>query len=129
MPRTLTLAAGQQSGNPLGRRKGSRNRFSLAVMAVDRPVTLDRTKPYECWNDRYVQDGRDFHKVTMELLDKDAPPPMRPKLLDIQEPRQTLIWKEKMPLIQGSWLYDPATHLPINPCSWLFEGYQHQTPK
>lgn len=97
------------SDNIKGRPKGAKNKLTLEVLAADRPLTLDKTRPFECWSDRFVQDGRDFHKFTLELLEKDAPAPVQPEMLDIREVRQDFLWKGRLYHIQNGWLFDRRT--------------------
>jgi hypothetical protein len=106
-----------ESGNRAGRPQGSLNKTTLAVLAgireaeaeLAKPLLLDKSRPFECWSDRFVQDGRDFHKFTLELLNKDAPAPIQPEMLDIREARQDCLWKGRLCHIQHGWLFDRRT--------------------
>jgi hypothetical protein len=106
-----------ESGNRAGRPKGSLNKTTLAVLTgiseaeaeLAKPVLLDKFRPFECWSDRFVQDGRDFHKFTLELLNKNAPAPVQPEMLDIREVRQDCLWKGRLCHIQNGWLFDRRT--------------------
>lgn len=104
-----------QSGNPAGRPRGSLNKITLAVLAGNRPLTLDKGKPYETWSDCYIQSGMRFRRDTLERVNPKGPVPTRPERLTIREVRQEVIWKGRRYLSQRGWLFDPATHLPLKP--------------
>jgi hypothetical protein len=97
------------SGNPKGRPRGARNILTLAVMTGIGQIILDRTRPYEILKDRLVQNGRDFDKVTMELLDKDAPPPVCPERLDRGKHRKIVEWQGRRYFLQEGWLFSTLT--------------------
>jgi hypothetical protein len=104
-----------QSGNPGGRPIGAQNKITLAVLAGNRPLTLDKNKPFETWSDCYIQSGMRFRRDTLERINPKGPIPTRPERLDIREVRQEAKWKGRRYLSQRGWLFDPATHLPIKP--------------
>jgi hypothetical protein len=85
-----------------------------AVQEVSKPLTLDRSRPFEVWSDCYIQHGMRFRKDNLLRVNPKGPIPTRPERLDIREPRQAVEWKKKRCLIQRGWLFDPATHLPID---------------
>ncbi|MDD3581160.1 MAG: hypothetical protein PHW74_09085 [Desulfobacca sp.] len=119
-PRGRPLKPGQ-SGNPKGRLIGSLNKLTLAVLAGSRaavqklaqPIMLDKSLPYECWGDRYVQFGREFRKDTFTLKDPDGAVIPQPEMLDIRKFRQPIIWKNREYLIQDGWLFDRHTYMAV----------------
>jgi hypothetical protein len=92
------------SGNPKGRPKGAKNKFTLAV-GEPGPIMLDLDKPYESWSGKYVQSGRVFHKDTMEELNPGAPPLEQPEILNTRKPRIEIRWKRKDYFLQDGWLF------------------------
>ncbi|MDD2902493.1 MAG: hypothetical protein PHU44_08655, partial [Syntrophales bacterium] len=82
-----------QSGNPAGRPKGAKNKFSLMVLAANEPIFLDRNRPFEVWSDRYVQDGREFRKDTLQEINPGNPTPVQPEIMDKKKPRTEIIWR------------------------------------
>jgi hypothetical protein len=85
-----------------------------AIEELSKPLTLDRSRPFEVWSDCYIQHGMRFRKDNLLRVNPKGPIPTRPERLDIREPRQAVEWKKKRCLIQRGWLFDPATHLPID---------------
>ena len=61
------------------------------------------------WGDRFLQQGREFAKDTLQEINPGGPMPVPPEKLDVGELRQKVMWKGKMFLIQGGWLFDPVT--------------------
>ena len=102
-----------QSGNPAGRPKGAKNKLTLAVLAGNRPLTLDKSRHYEAWSDCYIQAGIRFRKDTLERVNPKGPVPICPERLNIREVRQAVEWKGRRYWSQRGWLFDRATHLPI----------------
>jgi hypothetical protein len=98
-----------QSGNPAGRPRGSLNKITLAVLAANRPLTLDKSKPYETWSDCYIQSGMRFKRDTLERVNPKGSIPTRPERLTIREVRQEMMWKGRRYLSQRGWLFDRAT--------------------
>jgi hypothetical protein len=103
------------SGNPAGRPRGSLNKITLAVLAGNRPLALDKSRHFEVWSDCYIQDGMRFKRDTLERVNPEGPVPTRPKRLDIREFRQEVKWKGRRCWSQFGWLFDRATHLAIKP--------------
>jgi hypothetical protein len=103
------------SGNINGRPKGAKNRLTLAVLAADHPLTLDKTKPFETWSDVFIQFGVRFRRDNHERVNPKGPIPECPERLDIRQVRQEVTWKGGRFLSQRGWLFDPATHLPLDP--------------
>jgi len=97
------------SGNPGGRPEGAQNRLTLAVLAGNRPLTLDKNKPYETWSDCYIQFGMRFRRDNHLRVNPKGPIPTRPERLNIREVRQEVKWKGRRYLSQRGWLFDPAT--------------------
>lgn len=104
-----------QSGNPGGRPKGAKNKLTLAVLEGNRPLTLDKSRPYEAWSDCFVQDGMRFRRDTLERVNPKGPVPVRPERLDIREIRLEVMLRGKRCWSQFGWLFDRATHLPLKP--------------
>jgi hypothetical protein len=96
------------SGNPKGRPKGAKNKFTLAV-GEPGPIMLDLDKPYESWSGKYVQRGRVFHKDTMEEMNPGTPPLEQPEMLDHRKPRIEIRWKRRDLFLQGGWPFDRCT--------------------
>jgi hypothetical protein len=86
-----------------------------AVEELSKPLTLDKSRPYEVWFDVFVQDGMRFRRDNLLRVNPKGPIPTCPERLDIREPRQVVVWKKQRYLIQRGWLFDPATHLPLDP--------------
>lgn len=103
------------SGNLKGRPKGAKNKLTLAVLASNRPLTLDKSRHFEVWSDCYIQSGMRFRRDTLERVNPKGPVPIRPERLDIREVRLEVMWKGRRYLSQFGWLFDPRTHLPIKP--------------
>ena len=97
------------SGNPKGRPKGAKNKWTLAV-GEPGPIMLDLDKPYESWSDKYVQFGRVFQKDTLMGKDPGAPPMEQPEMLNHRKPRIEIRWKRKEYFLQEGW--------PFDRCSW-----------
>jgi len=109
------------SGNPAGRTKGARNKFTLAVIEgirqaeekLAQPRVLDQTKPYECWDGALLQEGLwfkwDDHLRDYVALPDQTPPPHPPDRLDPRERRTELLWKGRTIYVQHGWPFDPAT--------------------
>ncbi len=110
------------SGNPKGRPPGSKHKTTLAVLEgarraeekLNRPLTLATSRHYEIWSDCFVQDGMRFRRDNLQRVNPKGPVPIRPERLDIREPRQVVEWRGKRCLSQRGWLFDPATHLPVD---------------
>ena len=66
------------SGNPAGRPRGSLNKLTLAVMAGNRPLTLDKSRHYEAWSDCFIQAGMRFRKDNLERVNPKGPVPVSP---------------------------------------------------
>jgi hypothetical protein len=64
------------------------NRPTLAVLAGNRPLALDKSRHFEVWADRCIQDGMRFKRDTPEQVNPEGPVPTRPKRLDIREGRK-----------------------------------------
>jgi hypothetical protein len=92
------------SGNPKGRPKGAKNKWTLAV-GEPGPIMLDLNRPYECWSNKYVQHGRVFHKDTMEEKNPGSPPLEQPEMLNPRKPRIEIEWKRKDYFLQDGWLF------------------------
>ena len=103
------------SGNPAGRPKGAKNKLTLAVLAGNRPLMLDKSRHYEAWSDCFIQAGMRFRKDTLERVNPEGPVPIRPERLDIREIRQEVMWRGKMYWSQRGWLFDVRTHRRWNP--------------
>jgi len=103
------------SGNPNGRPTGAKNRLTLAVLAADQPLTLDKTRPFETWSDVFIQFGVRFRRDNLQRVNPGGPIPTRPEKLNIREVRQEVTWRGRRFLSQRGWLFDPATHLPLGP--------------
>jgi hypothetical protein len=101
------------SGNPRGRPRGALNKLTMAVLAGNRPLTLDKSRHYEAWSDCFVQAGMRFRKDNFERVNPKGPVPIRPEQLDIREIRQEVVWKGRRCWSQFGWLFDPGTRLPI----------------
>ena len=112
-PRGRPWAKGQ-CGNPQGRSKGARNKLTLAVLAANRPLTLDKNRHYETWSDCYIQDGMRFKRTTLERVNPKGPVPTCPERLSNREGRQEVMLGKKRYFSQRGWLFDPATRLPID---------------
>ena len=108
------------SGNPAGRPRGARNKFTLSMMEgmegvrraeaeVAKPRRLDTSKPYESWDGYFIQDGLRFHKQTLEALPHDGPPPEPPERLNPRERRTPMVWNRRYLYLQNGWAFDPAT--------------------
>jgi hypothetical protein len=104
-----------QSGNPGGRPKGAKNKLTMAILAGNRPLTLDKSRHYETWSDCYIQSGMRFKRDTLERVNPKGPVPIRPERLTIREVRQAAEWKGRRYLSQRGWLFDRVTHLPLKP--------------
>jgi hypothetical protein len=102
-----------QSGNPGGRPKGAQNKLTHAVLAGNRPPTLDKSRHYETWSDCFVQFGMRFRRDNLERVNIGRPIPTRPERLNIREVRQEVTWRGRRYLSQRGWLFDRRTHLPI----------------
>jgi hypothetical protein len=100
------------SGNPKGRPKGAKNKWTLAV-GEPGPIMLDRNKPFESWSDKYVQFGREFHKDTMKELHPGKPPVEQPEMLNHRKPRIQIRWKRKDYFLQNGWLFDRRTWVAV----------------
>lgn len=96
------------SGNPKGRPKGAKNKFTLAV-GEPGPIILDKSKPFESWSHGYVQFGRVFCRDTLRELHPGSPPLEQPDMLDIRKHRTVIEWKRKDYWIQDGWLFDRLT--------------------
>jgi hypothetical protein len=103
------------SGNPAGRPRGSLNKLTLAVLAGNRPLMLDKGRHFEGWSDCFVQHGMRFRKDNLERVNPKGPVPTRPERLDIREVRQEAMWKGRRCWSQFGWLFGRATHLPLKP--------------
>ena len=103
------------SGNLKGRPKGSKNKLTLAVLAGNRPLTLDKSRHFEVWSDCYIHSGIRFRKDTLERINPNGPIPARPERLNIREVRQEVMLRGKRFWSQFGWLFDPRTHLPLKP--------------
>jgi hypothetical protein len=103
------------SGNPRGRPRGALNKLTLAVLAGNRPLILDKSRHYEAWSDCFIQSGMQFRKDNLLRVNPKGPVPIRPERLDIREVRQEVQLGRKRFLSQRGWLFDPATHLPLKP--------------
>ncbi len=103
------------SGNPRGRPRGALNKLTQAVLAGNRPLTLDKSRHFEVWSDCFIQDGMRFKRTTLERVNPKGPVPTRPERLNIREVRQEVMWKGRRYWSQRGWLFDPATHLPLKP--------------
>jgi hypothetical protein len=98
------------SGNPGGRPKGAKNKLTLAVLAGNRSLTLDRTGPLEIRFDAYVQAGIKFCKETLVELNPGSPVPIQPEMLDLREFYREIMWKGRLYFIQNGWVFDWSTH-------------------
>jgi hypothetical protein len=96
------------SGNPKGRPKGAKNKLTLAV-GEPGPIMLDKNKPYECWSNKDVQFGREFHKHTMKELHPGAPPLEQPEMVNPRKHRTEITWGGKDYFLQDGWLFDRRT--------------------
>lgn len=94
-----------QSGNPTGRPKGAKNKFSLMVLAAYRPITLDRSLPFEVWSDRFIQFGREFRKDTLQEINPGSPTPVQPEIMDRKKYRTEIIWQGRHYYLQEGWLF------------------------
>lgn len=94
------------SGNRKGRPRGSRNKFTEAVIEGFRTITLDITRPLEVRYDVYIQDGRKFCKETLEEINPGGPVPVQSEMLDIQGFYREVLWHGRAYFIQNGWLYD-----------------------
>jgi hypothetical protein len=103
------------SGNPRGRPRGALNKLTLAVLAGNRPLMLDKSRHYECWSDTYVQSGMRFRKDNFERVNPKGAIPIRPERLNIRELRQEVVWRGKRCWSQFGWLFSMGTHLRIDP--------------
>lgn len=103
------------SGNPSGRSKGARNKLTLAVLAANRPLTLDKNRHYEMWSDCYIQDGMRFKRTTLERVNPKGAIPTRPERLSNREYRIEMILKGRRYWSQRGWLFDPTTRLTVDP--------------
>jgi hypothetical protein len=102
-------------GNPAGRPRGSLHKTTLAVLAGNRPLTLDKSRHFAVWSDVFIQSGMKFRRDTLERVNPEGPVPVRPKRLNIPEGRQEVKWKGRRCWSQFGWLFDRATHLPLKP--------------
>jgi hypothetical protein len=96
------------SGNPKGRPKGAKNKWTLAV-GEPGPIMLDLDKPYECWSDKYVQRGRVFCKDTLMEKNPGTPPLEQLEMLNHRKFRMLIEYRRKDYYIQEGWLYCPRT--------------------
>ncbi len=101
------------SGNPAGRPKGAKNKLTLAVLAANRPITLDKSRHYECWSDCHIQFGMRFRRDNLQRVNPKGPVPVCPERLSNREVRREVMWQGKRYWSQRGWLFDPRTHLPI----------------
>lgn len=92
------------SGNPKGRPKGAKNKWTLAV-GEPGPIMLDLGKPYESWSHGFIQRGRTFHRDTLEELNPGAPPLEQPEILNHRKPRIEIRWKRKDYFLQDGWAF------------------------
>jgi hypothetical protein len=82
---------------------------------LSKPLTLDKSRHYETWSDCYIQDGMRFKRDTLERVNTEGPVPICPEQMNIREHRQEVQFGKKRFYSQRGWLFDPATHLPIDP--------------
>jgi hypothetical protein len=87
------------------------NKLTLAVLAGNRPLLLDKSRHYEAWSDCFIQAGMRFRKDNFERVNPKGPIPTRPERLNIREIRQEAVWRGKMYWSQFGWLFDKRTHL------------------
>jgi hypothetical protein len=110
------------SGNLRGRPRGSKHKLTLmveegigrAVEELSKPLTLDKSRPFEVWFDVFVQDGMRFRRDNLLRVNPKGPIPTRPEKLNIREVRQEMTWRGRRYWSQRGWLFDMDTHLPIN---------------
>jgi len=102
------------SGNPRGRPRGALNKLTLAVLAGNRPLTLDKSRHYEMWSDCYIQDGMRFKRTTLERVNPKGAVPTRPDRLSNREGRREVILGKKRFFSQRGWLFDPVTRRPVD---------------
>ena len=57
--------AKRTSGNPAGSPKGALNKLTLAVLAGNRPLTLDKSRHYEAWSDSSFKPACGFGETTL----------------------------------------------------------------
>ena len=74
-----------------------------------KPLMLDKNFPFESWGDRFVQQGREFHKYTLLEKNPGAPIIPQPKMINPRKPRTVIRWKRKYYYIQDVWLFDRGT--------------------
>jgi hypothetical protein len=106
-----------QSGNPVGRPRGSLNKITLAVQEgakraadeLSKPKVLDKSRPYESWDGYFFQNGLRFDKHTLKAIPTDSPPPVQPERLNLRERRTSILWKKRHLTLQNGWAFDPAT--------------------
>jgi len=108
------------SGNPRGRPKGARNKFTQAVLegirrAEERlvqPKLLDRDKPYEFWEGFCIQEGVlfGFDPLLQDYVAlPDQAPPQPPKRFDPGQRRTEMTWKGRLIYVQNGWPFNPRT--------------------
>ncbi|MBW1953750.1 MAG: hypothetical protein JRI66_11855 [Deltaproteobacteria bacterium] len=105
------------SGNPAGRPRGARNKFTMAMLAgirqaeeeLARPRMLDPSKPYEYWDGYLIQEGVVFDCDTHEALPDQDSPLEAPKRFNPAERRTEMVWKGLEIIVQYGWAFDPAT--------------------
>ncbi|MCL6622941.1 MAG: DUF5681 domain-containing protein, partial [Syntrophobacterales bacterium] len=105
------------SGNPRGRPKGARNKFTEAVREglrrveekLAQPRRLNRDKPYECWDGYLIQEGLRYDCNTEEMLPGQEPALRLPTRFDPGPRRTGMTWKKKEIIVQNGWPFDPRT--------------------
>jgi len=113
------------SGNPAGRPRGARNKFTEAVLEgirraeaeLTQPRVIDRDKPYECWDGYLIQKGLWFAWDPL-LQDYVAlpqqEPPRPPARFDPTARRTEMTWKGRSIYVQHGWAFDPRTWRRLN---------------
>jgi hypothetical protein len=108
------------SGNPRGRPKGARNKFTQAVLEgirraeekIARPKLLDRDKPYEAWDGFCLQEGLLFgwDPVLQNYVAlPDQAPPRPPRYFDPSQRCTEMTWKGRFIYVQNGWPFNPRT--------------------
>lgn len=109
------------SGNPAGRPKGAKNRFTLAVQEglrraeeeLSRPQALNRDKPFGCKDGYLIQQGRLF--IWDPLLQDyvavpgQDPAPKPPATFDNKEHYVEMMWRGREIYVQDGWPFAPRT--------------------
>jgi len=105
------------SGNPAGRPKGARNKFTEAVLEgirraeeeLARPKMLNLNKPLEYWDGYLIQEGLLFDCDTHEALPDQCQPRTPPTRFNPGERRTEMVWRGREIYVQHGWAFCPRT--------------------